>query len=147
MGKEKLLQLPIWMRHRGFSARGIQTGPFPNCWADFVPKRIHLFTRPPILIHFLFTPAVFFSAFAFRIIRDATTSGAKRHLKGRKCQMPVESSVRKHHNAAGRLRHPARARGRGRAAAARLRPQTSPAPSRPQHRVLQITCTILRRRS
>ena len=27
-GKGKFLQLPIWMRQRGFSAWGIQTGPF-----------------------------------------------------------------------------------------------------------------------
>ena len=31
MGKGKFLQLPIWMRQRGFSALGIQTGPLAAC--------------------------------------------------------------------------------------------------------------------
>ena len=33
-----------WMRHRGFSTRGIQTGLFAACLDVFVPKVFHLFT-------------------------------------------------------------------------------------------------------
>ena len=34
----------IWMRWRGFSAWGIQTGPFAACWANFVLKFFQPFT-------------------------------------------------------------------------------------------------------
>ena len=34
--------LPIWIRLRGFSAWGIQTGPFAACWANFVLKFLQL---------------------------------------------------------------------------------------------------------
>ena len=42
---------PKWMRHRGFSAWGIQTGPFAACWADFdttIFQLPHLYTGAPI---------------------------------------------------------------------------------------------------
>ena len=53
MGKGKFLQLPIWMRLRGFSAWGIQTGQLAALWAPFVLKFFQLFhfhTGEPILI-------------------------------------------------------------------------------------------------
>ena len=36
------------MRHRGFSAWGIQTGPFAVCKANFVLKCFQPFTLPPM---------------------------------------------------------------------------------------------------
>ena len=44
MGKGKFLQLPIWMRQRGFSAWGIQIGPFAALEANFVLKFFQLLT-------------------------------------------------------------------------------------------------------
>ena len=41
------------MRHRGFNTRGIQTGPFTDCLADFVPKNFQLLAKLPIINHFL----------------------------------------------------------------------------------------------
>ena len=56
-GNEKmeieLSHLPIRVRHRIFSAWGIQTGPFAALEAHFVLKIVHLFhfhTGEPILI-------------------------------------------------------------------------------------------------
>ena len=52
-GKRGFIQLQNWMRQRGFSAWGIQTGPFAAHWAHFVPKDFqlfHLHTGRPILI-------------------------------------------------------------------------------------------------
>ena len=37
------------MTARGFWARGIQTGPFPARYTDFVVKCFHLFTTSPII--------------------------------------------------------------------------------------------------
>ena len=51
--KGEFFQLQIWMRQRGFSALGIQTGPFAALWAHFDPKDFQLFhfhTGRPILI-------------------------------------------------------------------------------------------------
>ena len=41
--KGKFSQLPILRRQRGFSAWGIQTGPFAALWANFVLKCFKLF--------------------------------------------------------------------------------------------------------
>ena len=43
-----------WVGHRGFSAWGIQTGPFGACWADFVPTfslLLYLHTGSPIIYY------------------------------------------------------------------------------------------------
>ena len=53
IGKGKFSQLPIWMRQRGFSAWGIQTGPFAAHEATFVLEifqLFHFYTGRPILI-------------------------------------------------------------------------------------------------
>ena len=42
-GIRGFIQLQNWMRQRGFSAWGIQTGPFAACWAPFVLKIVQLF--------------------------------------------------------------------------------------------------------
>ena len=51
--KREFSQLQNWMRQRGFSAWGIQTGPLAAHWANFVHKGFHLFlfhSGRPILI-------------------------------------------------------------------------------------------------
>ena len=51
--KREFSQLQNWMRQRGFSAWGIQTGPFAAPWATFVLKIFQLFhfhTGQPFLI-------------------------------------------------------------------------------------------------
>ena len=40
-----------WMKHRGFSAWGIQNGPYASCWVDFVPTLSHHSTLPPLINH------------------------------------------------------------------------------------------------
>ena len=42
--KREISQLQKWMRQRGFSAWGIQTGPFAACRANFVLKFFQLLT-------------------------------------------------------------------------------------------------------
>ena len=52
-GKGEFSRLQNWMRQRGLSTWGIQTGPFAALWAHFVPKDFQLFhfhTGRPILI-------------------------------------------------------------------------------------------------
>ena len=53
MEKREFSQLQNWIRERGFSALGIQTGPFAALSAHFVQKDFHLLdfhTGRPILI-------------------------------------------------------------------------------------------------
>ena len=53
MEKREFIQLQNWMRHRGFSAWGIQTGTFAALWANFVLEVLQIFhfhTEEPILI-------------------------------------------------------------------------------------------------
>ena len=45
--------VPKWMRHGGFFTWGLQIGSFAACWADFVPKMLHLFSQLPIIDHFV----------------------------------------------------------------------------------------------
>ena len=42
-GKREFIQLQNWMRQRGFSAWGIQPGPFAALWAHFVLEYFQLF--------------------------------------------------------------------------------------------------------
>ena len=52
-GKREFFQLQNWMRQRGFSAWGIQTGPFAALCTSHILKLYHLFhlhTGGPILI-------------------------------------------------------------------------------------------------
>ena len=59
MKKMEFIQLQNWMRQRGLSTLGIQTGPFAAIWAHFILKDFQLFhfhTGKPILI----TPEVWY---------------------------------------------------------------------------------------
>ena len=41
--KREFSKLQRWMKQRGFSARGIQTGPFASCWVTFLQTNFQLF--------------------------------------------------------------------------------------------------------